>query len=122
MDEQDELASFRTFEKMGEAEVRGKLLGQWIGTTAMQARLWLAKIEAERERARLAEEARKRAEEMALTQRATEAAERAAEASERATYWTRTAAVASAVAAIAAAVSAAWPWIATVWKLPGAPK
>jgi hypothetical protein len=48
--------------------------------------------------------------------------QRALDAAEDSARLSRTAAIASAVAAIAAAVSAAWPWIATVWGLPGAPK
>ena len=120
-DDADTARAVEMFEHLGEAKVRAMLL-QWTGITAFQARLWLAEIDAERERTRLAGEAAARAAEMALTQRATSAAERAAAASERSAKWTRAAAFASALAAIAAAVTAAWPWIATMWNLPGAPK
>lgn len=125
-----ERASFRSFEKMGEVAVRAKLItNEWQGTTALEARLWVAHLDGLRDRAKREDEERKRNEELALTERATTAAERAAEASERAAvasersaHWTRGAAIAAAVAAVAAAASTAWPWIATVWSLPGAPK
>lgn len=115
-DEVPELESFRSFDKLGEAEVRARLVSQWRGVTAMQARLWLAIKDKDRERARLDEDARKRAEEMALTERATLAAERsaaasekAATASERSANFTRSAAWASAIAAIVSLVTAIWP-------------
>jgi hypothetical protein len=120
----DAKGAFQSFESIGEAEVRARLVGQWstMGTTAMLARLWLATKEAVRERERLATAAAQRTEEMGLMERSTKAAELAAEASERSARYTRAAAWTSALAAIAAAGAAAWPWIATVWQLPGAPK
>lgn len=91
------------FAKLGEAEVRARLIGQWSndGVTALHARLWLATIEAGRERDRIARAARERGEEMALLERSMRAAEGTAK-------YTRAAAFASAVAAIAALITAIW--------------
>jgi hypothetical protein len=115
--------AFKSFEKLGRIEVERRVMtAEWKGETARLARIWLEAIYIERQREADAEAAARRAEELALTERATAAAERAAESSERAAKWTRAAAWASAIAAIAAAISAAWPWIATVWSLPGAAK
>lgn len=130
MTDAEDPPEFKSFERVGEVEVRAKLeTGEWVGLTAGFARRWLAGLDEARERARLEKAQLERAEELRLTERSTAAAERAAQASERAALasensakWTRAAAWGSAFAAIAAAVSAAWPLLSTVWSLPGAPK
>lgn len=118
------------FSQLGEDVVRAKIESKhWTGQTEVKARQWLAQKDAARAADKEFSEAGRATKALLLSERATAAAERAAEASERAAgaaersaRWTRAAAWASAFAAIAAAVSAAWPWIATVWQLPGSPK
>jgi hypothetical protein len=105
-------AAYEIFERMGEVKVRLKLR-DWTGVTGLYAGTWLAMKDAERERERLAKASAERAEELALTERATVAAEKAALASEQAALaakdsakYTRAAAWASALAAVVALAAA----------------
>lgn len=99
-DEQGQEA-FRSFEKMGEVEVRAKLHNaEWKGVTAMLARMWLSVKDAQREDHRKNEEIVKRWQDIERAERAIKAAELAASSAERSAQYTRAAAWASAIAAL----------------------